>query len=255
MADLWATGVSPEGHPTRFVRERSTGSAWSPPPAWPGRRRRRSGCWSAAWSPTASGRRPPQGITFINLEDETGLINVVCSKGCWARHRRVARTRGGAAGAGPAGAGRGGDQRGGRAARAPAPRWPPPGPATSADSRLAPRRRHAVVRWVPPRQPCDPGVMVRRRLVVSGAVQGVWFRDSCRQEATRLGLTGWVGTGPMDESRSRSKGSGEPSTRSKSGPTTGRRSPRSCGSWPMTSIRNGREASRSGSERRSRRCP
>ena len=32
-----------------------------------------------------------RGTTFINLEDETGLINVVCSKGCWARYRRVAR--------------------------------------------------------------------------------------------------------------------------------------------------------------------
>jgi error-prone DNA polymerase len=31
------------------------------------------------------------GATFINLEDETGLINVVCSKGCWARFRLVAR--------------------------------------------------------------------------------------------------------------------------------------------------------------------
>ena len=31
------------------------------------------------------------GTTFINLEDETGLINVICSKGCWARHRKVAR--------------------------------------------------------------------------------------------------------------------------------------------------------------------
>jgi error-prone DNA polymerase len=29
---------------------------------------------------------------FVNLEDETGLINVVVSKGCWARHRRVARS-------------------------------------------------------------------------------------------------------------------------------------------------------------------
>ena len=32
-----------------------------------------------------------QGVTFLNLEDETGLINVVVSKGCWARFRRVAR--------------------------------------------------------------------------------------------------------------------------------------------------------------------
>jgi error-prone DNA polymerase len=32
-----------------------------------------------------------QGTTFMNLEDETGLMNVVISKGCWARHRAVAR--------------------------------------------------------------------------------------------------------------------------------------------------------------------
>ena len=32
-----------------------------------------------------------QGTTFLNLEDETGLINVVVSKGCWSRFRRVAR--------------------------------------------------------------------------------------------------------------------------------------------------------------------
>ena len=32
-----------------------------------------------------------QGTTFLNLEDETGLLNVICSQGVWARHRRVAR--------------------------------------------------------------------------------------------------------------------------------------------------------------------
>jgi error-prone DNA polymerase len=31
------------------------------------------------------------GTLFVNLEDETGLVNVVVSKGCWAAHRRVAR--------------------------------------------------------------------------------------------------------------------------------------------------------------------
>ena len=30
------------------------------------------------------------GTVFVNLEDETGLVNVVVSKGCWSRHRRVA---------------------------------------------------------------------------------------------------------------------------------------------------------------------
>jgi error-prone DNA polymerase len=32
------------------------------------------------------------GTTFINLEDETGLVNVVVSRGCWLRHRVVARS-------------------------------------------------------------------------------------------------------------------------------------------------------------------
>jgi acylphosphatase len=32
----------------------------------------------------------------------------------------------------------------------------------------------------------------RVRVLVSGFVQGVWFRDSCRDEATALGVTGYV---------------------------------------------------------------
>jgi acylphosphatase len=37
---------------------------------------------------------------------------------------------------------------------------------------------------------------VRVRAVVSGRVQGVWFRESCRREAQRLGVTGWVRNRP-----------------------------------------------------------
>src|SRR6266511_2054117 len=33
---------------------------------------------------------------------------------------------------------------------------------------------------------------VRRRVYVSGRVQGVWFRESCRDEAARAGAGGWV---------------------------------------------------------------
>ena len=33
---------------------------------------------------------------------------------------------------------------------------------------------------------------VRRRVVVRGYVQGVFFRDSTRREAQRRGVTGWV---------------------------------------------------------------
>lgn len=34
--------------------------------------------------------------------------------------------------------------------------------------------------------------MIRRRVVVTGRVQGVFFRDSTRREARRLGVAGWV---------------------------------------------------------------
>jgi acylphosphatase len=34
--------------------------------------------------------------------------------------------------------------------------------------------------------------MVRRRVVVTGRVQGVWFRESCRRQAVAAGVTGWV---------------------------------------------------------------
>jgi acylphosphatase len=32
----------------------------------------------------------------------------------------------------------------------------------------------------------------RRHVWISGRVQGVWFRESCREQAQALGLTGWV---------------------------------------------------------------
>jgi acylphosphatase len=35
-------------------------------------------------------------------------------------------------------------------------------------------------------------VPVRRQVLVTGRVHGVWFRDSTRAEAERLGVTGWV---------------------------------------------------------------
>ena len=37
---------------------------------------------------------------------------------------------------------------------------------------------------------------VARRFVASGRVQGVFFRDSTRREANRLGVTGWVRNRP-----------------------------------------------------------
>ncbi len=34
--------------------------------------------------------------------------------------------------------------------------------------------------------------MVSKRVVVSGAVQGVFFRDNCQREAESAGVAGWV---------------------------------------------------------------
>ena len=34
--------------------------------------------------------------------------------------------------------------------------------------------------------------MIRRRVLVSGRVQGVFFRDTCRRVAIRHGVAGWV---------------------------------------------------------------
>jgi error-prone DNA polymerase len=33
------------------------------------------------------------GITFLNLEDETGMLNVICSQGVMRAHRQAARHR------------------------------------------------------------------------------------------------------------------------------------------------------------------
>ena len=48
-----------------------------------------------------------QGTTFMNLEDETGLMNIVVSKGCWARLPQGRPRSAGAAGPRPARAQRG----------------------------------------------------------------------------------------------------------------------------------------------------
>jgi error-prone DNA polymerase len=90
VADLWATGVSPDGHPTQFVRKElaelgvlTSDELWDPEP----------GTMVHVAGVVTHRQRPQtaQGVTFLNLEDETGLINVVVSKGCWARFRKVAR--------------------------------------------------------------------------------------------------------------------------------------------------------------------
>jgi acylphosphatase len=33
---------------------------------------------------------------------------------------------------------------------------------------------------------------IRRHLLIDGLVQGVWFRESCRRQASLCGVAGWV---------------------------------------------------------------
>jgi acylphosphatase len=40
--------------------------------------------------------------------------------------------------------------------------------------------------------PGGPPAVVRVRALVSGRVQGVWYRETCRREAERLGVAGQV---------------------------------------------------------------
>ncbi len=90
VADLWATGVSPEGHPTRFWRDRldELGAVTAE-----GLQRVDDRARVTVAGVVTHRQRPAtaSGVTFLNLEDETGLMNVVVSVGCWRRHRRVAR--------------------------------------------------------------------------------------------------------------------------------------------------------------------
>lgn len=90
LADLWATGVSADGHPTRFHRESLEAAgvvAAVDLLTCPVGRVRVAGTVSHRQRPSTAG-----GTMFINLKDETGLVNVIVSKGCQVRFRRIALT-------------------------------------------------------------------------------------------------------------------------------------------------------------------
>ncbi len=90
-ADLWTTGISAEVHPTEHVRAHLTSlgvlTAEALAGAEPGRRVRVGGVVTHRQRPATA-----SGTVFVNLEDETGLVNVICSAGVWERYRTVART-------------------------------------------------------------------------------------------------------------------------------------------------------------------
>lgn len=90
-ADVWATGVSPDSFPTQFLRADLDAVGVVPAgqlTAVPdGTRVLVAGAVTHRQRPSTA-----RGVTFVNLEDETGMVNVLCTPGVWVRHRRLAQT-------------------------------------------------------------------------------------------------------------------------------------------------------------------
>lgn len=82
-ADVWATGVSPGSYPTEFLRNRLDALGVIPAAHLLGIR---DGTRVLVGGAVTHRQRPATaaGVTFLNLEDETGMVNVVCSVGLWA---------------------------------------------------------------------------------------------------------------------------------------------------------------------------
>jgi error-prone DNA polymerase len=90
LADLWATKVSPDDHPVGHLRpvldQHDIVSIGRLGAEFDERRIRVAGLVTHRQRPSTAG-----GVTFLNLEDETGMLNVVCAQALWQRYRRVAR--------------------------------------------------------------------------------------------------------------------------------------------------------------------
>lgn len=89
-ADVWATGVSPSSYPTQFLRPRLDALGVIPAAGLvevpDGSRVLVGGAVTHRQRPATA-----EGVTFLNLEDETGMVNIVCSVGLWSRYRRLAQ--------------------------------------------------------------------------------------------------------------------------------------------------------------------
>lgn len=90
LADLWATGVAADGHPTKFLRGKLDQLGVVPASLLS---EKEHGEKVLVGGVVTHRQRPAtaSGVTFFGLEDETGLINVVVSVGCWKRYAREAR--------------------------------------------------------------------------------------------------------------------------------------------------------------------
>jgi error-prone DNA polymerase len=90
-ADLWATGVSPDSYPTELFRAQLEARGVVTAAALSGLR---NGAAVTVGGVVTHRQRPAtaNGVIFVNLEDETGLVNVICPIAIWQRYGQVART-------------------------------------------------------------------------------------------------------------------------------------------------------------------
>jgi error-prone DNA polymerase len=90
QASLWSTGISVR-HPIEFIRDRLTEAGCLP--VMEALELRRNGSRARVAGVVTHRQRPgtAQGVIFFNLEDETGLINVVVLPNIWAARKEVAR--------------------------------------------------------------------------------------------------------------------------------------------------------------------
>jgi error-prone DNA polymerase len=88
--DLWATGISPDDHPIRHIRDRLDARGVIRVDRL---RETESGRRIEVGGVVTHRQRPAtaSGITFLNVEDESGTVNIIASVGVWNRYRRVAR--------------------------------------------------------------------------------------------------------------------------------------------------------------------
>jgi len=88
-ADLWATGLSPDSYPTELFRKDLDALGVVPAA---GLAHLAHGTAVTIGGLVTHRQRPmtSKGVVFINLEDETGLVNVICTLQVWERYRPVA---------------------------------------------------------------------------------------------------------------------------------------------------------------------
>ncbi len=88
---MWATGISPDSYPTQYLRDDLDALGVIPADKLldvpDGTRILVAGAVTHRQRPATA-----QGVTFMNLEDETGMVNVLCAPGVWARYRKLAQT-------------------------------------------------------------------------------------------------------------------------------------------------------------------